>query len=78
MVGRIRSLDLGSGKSDTLLPGTSIIDFDISQDEKLVAFSTPDGPEGEPPSGSLHSTAVRRLVRLLETAMPCRSVRTTS
>ena len=42
----LRSLDLGSGKSDTLLPGTSVIDFDISPDEKLVAFSTPDGPDG--------------------------------
>jgi len=41
----LRSLDLGSGKSDTLLPGTSVIDFDISQDETLVAFSTPDGPD---------------------------------
>ena len=43
----LRSLDLGSGKSDTLLPGTSVVDFDISQDEKQVAFSTADGPEGE-------------------------------
>jgi Tol biopolymer transport system component len=43
----LRSLDLGSGKSDTVLPGTSVIDFDISQEEELVAFSTPDGPDGE-------------------------------
>jgi len=41
----LRSLDLGSGKSDTLLPGVSVIDFDISSDEKLVAFSANDGPE---------------------------------
>jgi Tol biopolymer transport system component len=39
------SLDLGSGKSDTLLPGVSVTDFDISRDEKLVAFSANDGPE---------------------------------
>jgi Tol biopolymer transport system component len=44
----LRSLDLGSGKSDTLLPGTSVIDFDISPDEELVAFSTADGRDGEP------------------------------
>ena len=43
----LRALDLGSGKSDTLLPGTSILDFDISPDEKLVAFSTTDGPDRE-------------------------------
>jgi len=42
----LRALDLGSGKSDTLLPGTSVIDFDISRDERLVAFSTADGPDG--------------------------------
>lgn len=42
----LRSLDLGSGKSDTLLPGTSVIDFDLTPDEKLVAFSTADGPDG--------------------------------
>ena len=43
----LRVLDLGSGKSDTLLPGTSVIDFDLSPDEKLVAFSTTDGPDRE-------------------------------
>jgi serine/threonine protein kinase len=43
----LRSLDLGSGKSDTLLPGTSVLDFDISRDETLVAFSTTGGPDGE-------------------------------
>ncbi len=41
----LRSLDLGTGKSDTLLPGVSITGFDTSRDEKLVAFSANDGPE---------------------------------
>jgi dipeptidyl aminopeptidase/acylaminoacyl peptidase len=41
----LRSLNLSSGKSDTLLPGISVTDFDISRDEKLVAFSANDGPE---------------------------------
>ena len=41
----LRSLNLASGKSDTLLPGVSVTDFDISRDEKLVAFSANDGQE---------------------------------
>jgi len=43
----LHSLDLGSGKSDALLPGTSVLDYDISPDEELVAFSTTDGPDHE-------------------------------
>jgi serine/threonine protein kinase/Tol biopolymer transport system component len=38
----LRSMDLGSGKSDTVLPGVSITDYDISRDEKEVAFTTTD------------------------------------
>jgi len=41
----LRAMDLGTGKSDALLPGVSVTDFDISRDEKLVAFSANDGPE---------------------------------
>jgi hypothetical protein len=36
----LRSMDLGSGKGDTVLPGVSVTDYDISRDEKEVAFTT--------------------------------------
>jgi len=36
----LRSVDLGSGKSDTVLPGVSMTDYDLSPDEKEVAFTT--------------------------------------
>jgi serine/threonine protein kinase/Tol biopolymer transport system component len=38
----LRSIDLGSGKTDSVLPGVSVADYDISADEKEVAFSTTD------------------------------------
>jgi serine/threonine protein kinase/Tol biopolymer transport system component len=38
----LRSVELGSGKSDAVLPGVSITDYDISPDEKEVAFTTTD------------------------------------
>jgi len=38
--------DLDSGKTDVLLPGVSIIGYDISDDEKEVLFST--HPDGQP------------------------------
>jgi serine/threonine protein kinase len=38
--------DLGSGKSEIVLPGVSIVDYDISNDEKEVVFSTQ--PRGRP------------------------------
>jgi hypothetical protein len=38
----LRSMDLGSGKSDSVLPGVSITDYDISRDEQQVAFTTTD------------------------------------
>ena len=38
--------DLGSGKSEVVLPGVSIVDYDISNDEKEVVFST--RPRGRP------------------------------
>jgi eukaryotic-like serine/threonine-protein kinase len=36
----LRSMDLDSGKSEKLLPGVSVADYDISPDEKEVLFST--------------------------------------
>jgi Tol biopolymer transport system component len=36
----LRSVDLSSGKSDRLLPGISVRDYDISRDESEVAFTT--------------------------------------
>ncbi len=36
----LRSLDLASGKSDSVLSGVSVTDFDISRDDKEVAFAT--------------------------------------
>jgi serine/threonine protein kinase len=36
----LRSVDLGSGKTDIVLPGVSVVDYDISRDGKEVAFTT--------------------------------------
>ena len=38
----LRSVDLASGKTDSLLPGVSVKDYDISSDNKEVAFTTTD------------------------------------
>jgi serine/threonine protein kinase len=38
----LRSVDLASGKTDSVLPGLSVADYDISRDEKAVAFTTMD------------------------------------
>jgi hypothetical protein len=43
----LRSVDLASGKIDSLLPGISVTDYDISSDDKEVAFTTTDS-SGEP------------------------------
>jgi hypothetical protein len=40
-------MDLASGKTDSLLPGVSVTDYDISSDETEVAFTTADS-SGEP------------------------------
>jgi serine/threonine protein kinase len=42
----LRSLDLASRKSENILPGVSVRDYDISPDEKEVAF-TSAGSDGE-------------------------------
>ncbi len=39
----LRSVDLASGKSDTVLSGQSVTNYVISRDEKDVAFTTMDG-----------------------------------
>jgi Tol biopolymer transport system component len=36
----LRSMDLASGKTDSVLPGLSVTDYDISHDEREVAFTT--------------------------------------
>src|ERR1700730_9037297 len=38
----LRSVDLASGKSDSVLSGVSVTDYDISRDQKEVAFTTAD------------------------------------
>jgi hypothetical protein len=38
----LRSVDLGSGETDSVLPGVAVTDYDISADEKEVAFTTTD------------------------------------
>ena len=44
--GELRSVDLGSGRTESVLPGVSVADYDISRDEKEVAFTTAeDGGE---------------------------------
>jgi DNA-binding winged helix-turn-helix (wHTH) protein/Tol biopolymer transport system component len=36
----LRSVDLGSGRTEVMLPGVSVADYDISPDEKEVVFTT--------------------------------------
>jgi dipeptidyl aminopeptidase/acylaminoacyl peptidase len=43
----LRSVDLGSGKTDSVLPDMSVTNYDISRDEKEVVFTTMDSG-GEP------------------------------
>jgi hypothetical protein len=38
----LRSVDLASGKTDNVLSGMSVTDYDLSRDEKEVAFTTTD------------------------------------
>ena len=38
----LRSVDLVSGKTDSVLPGVSVADYEVSHDEKEVAFTTTD------------------------------------
>jgi len=45
-VGELRRVDLTTGRTDSLLPGTPVSDYDISRDEKEVVFTTISG--GEP------------------------------
>jgi Tol biopolymer transport system component len=40
--GELRSVDLASGKTNSVLSGLSVTDYDISRDEKEVAFTTTD------------------------------------
>ncbi|HXD20434.1 MAG TPA: protein kinase [Vicinamibacterales bacterium] len=42
----LRSVDLGSGETDSVLPGVSVSGYDISRDEKNIVFTTP-GSGGE-------------------------------
>ena len=46
----LRSVDLASGKTTSPLPGVSVTDYDISSDDKEVAFTTTDS-SGEPQIG---------------------------
>jgi Tol biopolymer transport system component len=39
----LRSIDLATGRSDSLLPGVPVTDFDLSPDGKEVAFTMRDG-----------------------------------
>ncbi len=61
----LRSVDLASGKTDTVLPGVSVSDYDVSRDEKEVAFTTREA--GGPPQVWLASldrrTAPRRVAQ---------------
>ena len=38
----LRSVNLGSGKTERVLPGVSVADYDISRDEREVTFTTKD------------------------------------
>jgi len=41
----LRALDLATGAAQILLPGVSVVDYDISRDESEVAFTTREGGE---------------------------------
>jgi eukaryotic-like serine/threonine-protein kinase len=41
----LRALELATGAAQTLIPGVSIVDYDISRDESEVAFTTREGGE---------------------------------
>jgi eukaryotic-like serine/threonine-protein kinase len=43
----LRSVDLGSGKTETLLPGVAVTDYDISRDEKEAAFTVTENGESK-------------------------------
>ena len=38
----LRSVDLSSGRTEPVMPGVSVTDYDISRDEKVVTFTTKD------------------------------------
>jgi hypothetical protein len=43
----LRSVDLGSGKTDSVLPGVSVADYDISADQKEVAYTITESGESQ-------------------------------
>jgi len=43
--GELRTMDLASGKIESVLPGMSVADYDISPDGREVAFTMPDSGE---------------------------------
>jgi eukaryotic-like serine/threonine-protein kinase len=45
--GELRVADLESGRSEPLVPGLPVLEYDISADGRLVVMSSPDG-EGKP------------------------------
>jgi serine/threonine protein kinase len=60
----LRSVDLASGKSDSVLPGVSVMDYDMSRDETEVAFTTIDNDESQIWLASLdRRTPPRRIAR---------------
>ena len=61
----LRSVDLASGKTDSLLPGVSVSDYDVSRDEKEVAFTTTEagGPSQIWLASLDRRTAPRRIAR---------------
>ncbi|HLK50857.1 MAG TPA: protein kinase, partial [Bryobacteraceae bacterium] len=58
----LRVTELASGKADRLLPGTSVIDYAISGDEKEVAYTTKTGGESQIWLASLDRHAPPHLV----------------
>ena len=58
----LRVTDLASGKVDPLLPGTSVIDYAISGDEREVAYTTANGGEAQIWLASLDHHAPPHLV----------------
>jgi Tol biopolymer transport system component len=61
----LRTADLGSGKTGSVLPGVSVTDYDISRDEKEIAYTTKESSgESRIWLASLHGrTAPREIAR---------------
>ena len=71
----LRSVDLASGKTNSVLPGASVTDYDVSRDETEVAFTATEALESRT-SGWHPSTGAHRRARSPKAEIRCRSALT--